>query len=62
VNLYFAGRMNTTRGRVAMDAAGVLPAFTGVAVHDGLVVYRHYDLALHVLCNADHLRELAGIA
>ena len=28
------------RGRVAMDAAGVLPEFRGVAVHDGLVVYR----------------------
>ena len=44
-----------------MDSAGVLPSFTGVAVHDGLVVYRQYDQASHGLCNAHHLRELAGI-
>ncbi len=54
--------LNTNRGRVAMDAAGVLPTFTGVAVHDGLAVYRQYDQAQHGLCNAHHLRELAGIA
>ena len=50
------------RGRVAMDAAGVLPDFRGIAIHDGLVVYRQYDKAQHGLCNAHHLRELAGIA
>ena len=33
-----------------------------VAVHDGLVVYRQYDQPLNGLCNAHHLRELAGIA
>lgn len=54
--------LNGKRGRVAMDAAGVLPSFRGVAIHDGLVVYRQYDQALHGLCNAHHLRELAGIA
>ncbi len=54
--------LDTKRGRVAMDAAGILPTFTGVAVHDGLVVYRQYGQALHGLCNAHHLRELAGIA
>ena len=53
--------LNTKRGRIAMDSAGVLPSFTGVAVHDGLVVYRQYDQASHGLCNAHHLRELAGI-
>ena len=53
--------LDTKRGRVAMDAAGVLPGFRGVAVHDGLVVYRQYDQAGHGLCNAHHLRELAGI-
>ena len=50
------------RGRVAMDAAGVLPDFRGTAIHDGLVLYRQYDQALHGLCNAHHLRELAGMA
>jgi len=54
--------LDTKRGRAAMDAAGVLPGFTGVAVHDGLVVYRQYDQATHGLCNAHHLPELAGIA
>jgi transposase len=53
--------LDTKRGRVAMDAAGVLPGFRGVAVHDGLAVYRQYDQATHGLCNAHHLRELAGI-
>ena len=54
--------LNTKRGGVAMDAAGVLPSFRGIAIHDGLVVYRQYDRALHGLCNAHHLRELAGMA
>ncbi len=54
--------LSTKRGRTAMDSAGVLPTFTGVAVHDGLGVYRQYDKATHGLCNAHHLRELAGIA
>lgn len=56
--LYHLGQ---SRGRAAMDAAGVLPDFTGVAVHDGLVTYRQYTDAVHALCNAHHLRELAGI-
>jgi len=54
--------LDTKRGRAGMDAAGVLPGFRGVAVHDGLAVYRQYDQATHGLCNAHHLRELAGIA
>ena len=48
------------RGVEAMDAAGVLPTFAGVAVHDGWKPYRRYRAA-HGLCNAHHLRELAGI-
>ena len=45
------------RGRLAMDAFGILPVFNGVAVHDGLVSYREYHCA-HGLCNSHHLREL----
>ena len=51
----------TGRGKDSMDAGGVLPGFTGVAVHDGLASYRRYDVT-HALCAAHHLRELAGIA
>jgi transposase len=54
--------LDERRGKSAMDAAGVLPGFTGVAVHDGLVTYRQYTGVTHGLCNAHHLRELAGMA
>lgn len=53
--------LDSSRGRAAMDAGGVLPGFTGTAVHDGLVTYRQYQHAAHALCNAHHLRELIGI-
>jgi len=46
------------RGVEAMDAAGVLPGFAGVAVHDGWAPYRRYDTAAHALCAAHLLREL----
>jgi transposase len=45
-----------------MEAAGVLPGFRGVAVHDGWVPYWRYDTAAHALCGAHLLRELDGIA
>lgn len=48
------------RGHAAIKAAGVLPAFTGIAVHDGFTPYRRYGAA-HQLCNAHHLRELDGV-
>jgi transposase len=50
------------RGRQAMDQAGVLPGFQGVAVHDGWSSYGRYQQATHARCNAHHLRELAGVA
>lgn len=46
------------RGVVAMDAAGVLPGFRGVAVHDGWKPYAAYNDAIHALCAGHHLREL----
>jgi transposase len=46
------------RGSEAMDDAGVLPAFRGVAVHDGFTPYRTYTKARHALCGTHHLREL----
>jgi transposase len=48
------------RGRGGMDAAGVLPGFAGIAVHDGWAPYRVYEKARHALCGAHHLRELVS--
>jgi transposase len=48
------------RGNEAMDEMGILPDFTGVAVHDCLSSYWTY-MCLHALCNAHLLRELIGI-
>ncbi len=50
--------VHAKRGGQAMDDAGVLPGFTGVAVHDGFSPYRAYTDAAHALCGAHHLREL----
>jgi transposase len=49
------------RGVTAMNAAGVLPAFTGVAVHDGWAPYDTYGQATHARCNAHVLRELQAV-
>lgn len=49
------------RGRAAMDAAGVLPAFAGIAVHDRWAPYDGYGQVTHALCNAHVLRELRAV-
>jgi len=49
------------RGTQAMDDAGVLPGFTGVAVHDAWAPYDTYTTAVHALCNAHVLRELVYV-
>jgi hypothetical protein len=49
------------RGTEAMDATGVLPGFTGVAVHDAWAPYDTYADAGHALCNAHVLRELRHV-
>lgn len=60
--LYTFLTVHTRRGKAATDAAGVLPVFRGVAVHDGWAPYRRYTDIEHGLCNAHHLRELAAAA
>jgi hypothetical protein len=53
--------VHTRRGRQAMDAAGVLPEFAGIAVHDCWAPYDGYDQVTHALCNAHALRELQAV-
>ncbi len=50
------------RGVKGIDAAGVLPGFTAVAVHDAWAPYDTYKNATHALCNAHALRELIYIS
>ncbi|MDL1894724.1 IS66 family transposase [Anaerolineae bacterium CFX7] len=56
---YYA--VQTKRGTKAMDAIGILPQFTGRAIHDALAAYFQYLNARHGLCNSHHLRELQFI-
>ena len=46
------------RGQVAMREIGILPHFTGRAVHDHFSSYQTFDNCSHAYCNAHHLREL----
>lgn len=49
------------RGVEAMNKMGVLPGFTGTAVHDAWAPYDTYTAARHALCNAHLLRELQAV-
>jgi transposase len=49
------------RGKEAMDAIGILPAYTGTVVSDALCAYRQYRQSRHALCGAHLLRELTYI-
>jgi len=50
-----------SRGNKALTAAGIMPEFNGVAVHDNWSAYWHYEQCRHALCNVHHLRELNAI-
>lgn len=53
--------VNRKRGRIGMDAAGILPDFHGIIVHDCWGPYWKYQDALHAVCRAHLLRELNGV-
>lgn len=59
--LFTALFCHAKRGKVAIDAVGVLPGFTGIAVHDAFAPYAGYTNATHALCNAHLLRELVAV-
>lgn len=52
---------DTRRGKMAMDAIGILPQFTGICIRDGWFSYDEYRQATHALCNVHLLRELVYI-
>jgi len=49
------------RGQIGMDAAGILPEFHEIIVHDCRGSYWKYQDALHAVCCAHLLRELNGV-
>jgi len=49
------------RGKEGMEAGGVLPSFSGIAVHDCWVSYWKYPDTVHAVCCAHLLRELVGV-
>ena len=53
--------LHAKRGQEAIDVADILPKFNGFAVHDHWFPYFSYNQAIHVLCNAHHLRELTFV-
>jgi transposase len=59
---YVLVTVHARRGTDGMDAAGVLPAFGGIACHGAWAPYGCYQgLAGHALCNAHVLRELTAV-
>lgn len=54
--------VHAKRGKDGMRAAGVLPHFRGIAVHDAWAPYDTFeDVAGHALCGAHVMRELVAV-
>jgi transposase len=54
--------VHARRGKDGMKAAGVLPHFRGIAVHDAWAPYDTFEnVAGHALCGAHVLRELIAV-
>lgn len=49
------------RSGTSITAFGILPRFTGIAMHDAYAAYDSYTACTHALCNAHIIREAAGI-
>lgn len=49
------------RGHEGINSSGILPEFTGIAVHDCWASYWKYDAPTHAVCCAHLLRELTGV-
>ena len=54
-------QIHPKRGQQGMRDIGILPHFTGRAVHDHWSSYQTFDNCHHAYCNAHHLRELQFI-
>lgn len=50
--------LDKSRGRPAITNLGILPGFTGIAVHDCWASYNAYTDCAHALCGAHIAREL----
>jgi transposase len=50
-------QVDASRGQAALEAIGILPQFSGIAVHDGWRSYFLYDCE-HAVCLVHLLREL----
>jgi len=54
--------VHVKRGKDGMRAAGILPSFAGIAVHDAWAPYGTFgNVAGHALCGAHLLRELVAV-
>jgi transposase len=59
---YVLVTVHAKRGKDGMKAAGILPFFTGIAVHDAWKPYDTFEnVAGHALCGAHVLRELVAV-